>query len=459
MQESKRMGTESIGRLLVSFSVPAIVATVVTSMYNVVDRMFIGNGVGSQGIAAVSICFPIMLIMIAFGMLIGRGGNALVSIRLGQKRKDDAEMILGNALGLYLLLGLVFTLSGLTFIDPLLFFFGASEAVLPMAREYLFIILLGSTMHELSFGMNNFIRGEGNPTKAMVIMLVGAGLNVALDPLFIFGLDMGMQGAALATVLSQTVSALWVVHYYVSGSSLLKLQLRYFIPRWTIVKEIVAIGSPPLVMNLAACLLQAVLNHSLVRYGGDVAVSVMGVIFSAFMLLMMPLNGLCQGAQPLLGYNYGAGRPDRVRKTLLLTLGAGSLFALVMFILIQVGAGEIFQLFNAGDASFVAMGRHAIRINAAMLPLIGFQFVTANYFQAIGNARVAMFLSLSRQVVLLLPMLVVLPLFLGLEGLWMAGPLSDLASALIAAYMLARELGSHGRLSRQRDVGKAGAGH
>jgi len=455
MQESKRMGTESIGRLLVSFSVPAIVATVVTSMYNVVDRMFIGNGVGSQGIAAVSICFPIMLIMIAFGMLIGRGGNALVSIRLGQKRKDDAEMILGNALGLYLLLGLVFTLSGLTFIDPLLFFFGASEAVLPMAREYLFIILLGSTMHELSFGMNNFIRGEGNPTKAMVIMLVGAGLNVALDPLFIFGLDMGMQGAALATVLSQTVSALWVVHYYVSGSSLLKLQLRYFIPRWTIVKEIVAIGSPPLVMNLAACLLQAVLNHSLVRYGGDVAVSVMGVIFSAFMLLMMPLNGLCQGAQPLLGYNYGAGRPDRVRKTLLLTLGAGSLFALVMFILIQVGAGEIFQLFNAGDASFVAMGRHAIRINAAMLPLIGFQFVTANYFQAIGNARVAMFLSLSRQVVLLLPMLVVLPLFLGLEGLWMAGPLSDLASALIAAYMLARELGSHGRLSRQRDVDKA----
>ena len=455
MQESKRMGTESIGRLLVSFSVPAIVATVVTSMYNVVDRMFIGNGVGAQGIAAVSICFPIMLIMIAFGMLIGRGGNALVSIRLGQKRKDDAEMILGNALGLYLLLGLVFTLSGLTFIDPLLFFFGASEAVLPMAREYLFIILLGSTMHELSFGMNNFIRGEGNPTKAMVIMLVGAGLNVALDPLFIFGLDMGMQGAALATVLSQTVSALWVVHYYVSGSSLLKLQLRYFIPRWTIVKEIVAIGSPPLVMNLAACLLQAVLNHSLVRYGGDVAVSVMGVIFSAFMLLMMPLNGLCQGAQPLLGYNYGAGRPDRVRKTLLLTLGAGSLFALVMFILIQVGAGEIFQLFNAGDASFVAMGRHAIRINAAMLPLIGFQFVTANYFQAIGNARVAMFLSLSRQVVLLLPMLVVLPLFLGLEGLWMAGPLSDLASALIAAYMLARELGSHGRLSRQRDVDKA----
>ena len=449
------MGTENIGRLLVSFSVPAIVATVVTSMYNVVDRMFIGNGVGSQGIAAVSICFPIMLIMIAFGMLIGRGGNALVSIRLGQKRQDAAEVILGNALGLYLILGLVFTLSGLTFIDPLLRFFGASETVLPLAREYLFIILLGSTMHELSFGMNNFIRGEGNPTKAMVIMLVGAGLNVLLDPLFIFVLDLGIQGAALATVLSQTVSALLVLHYYASGTGLLKLQRRYFIPRWHIVKEIVAIGSPPLVINLSACLIQAVLNHSLVRYGGDVAVSVMGVIFSAFMLLIMPLNGLCQGAQPLLGYNYGAGRLDRVRTTLLLTLGAGSLFALFMFIVIQVGAGQIFQLFDARDASFVALGRHAIRINAAMLPLIGFQFVTSNYFQAIGNSRVAMFLSLSRQVMLLLPLLVVLPMFLGLEGLWLAGPVSDLGAAMIAAWLLIRELGSHGRLGGQRPVAPA----
>jgi putative MATE family efflux protein len=449
MKDSQRMGTEHIGKLLISFSVPSIIAAVVTSMYNVVDRIFIGNGVGSQGIAAVSICFPIMMIMMAFGMLIGRGGNALVSIRLGEKKQGEAEVILGNAFGLYMLLGLGFTSFGIIFLDPLLKFFGASQVILPLAREYLFIILLGSFMHEVSFGMNNFIRGEGNPTKAMMTMLIGALLNVILDPLFIFVLDMGIRGAALATILSQSVSALWVLHYYAGGDSLLALRWRNMLPQWPIVKAIVKIGSPPLAMNLAGCLIVAITNHALVRYGGDVGVSVMGVIFSASMLLMMPLNGLCQGAQPILGYNHGAGRQDRVRKTLILTLGCGTGFALAIFLLVQLGADRIFQLFNAADTSFVAMGTQAIRINMAMVPLIAFHFVTANYFQAIDNPRVAMFLSMTRQVLFLLPLLVILPLFWGLQGIWLAGPVSDLASAVIAGVLLVRELGEGGRLGKQ----------
>jgi putative MATE family efflux protein len=389
-----------------------------------------------------------MMIMMAFGMLIGRGGNALVSIRLGEKKQGEAEVILGNAFGLYMLLGVAFTSFGIIFIDPLLRFFGASETILPLAKEYLFIILLGSIMHEVSFGMNNFIRGEGNPTKAMATMLIGAFLNVILDPLFIFVLDMGIRGAALATVLSQTVSAMWVLQYYAGGASLLGLRGQNMFPRWPIVKAIMKIGSPPLVMNLAGCLIVAITNHALVRYGGDVGVSVMGVIFSASMLLMMPLNGLCQGAQPILGYNHGAGRPDRVRKALILTLGWGTLFALCIFLLVQLGAGRIFQLFNAQDTAFVAMGSQAIRINMAMVPLIGFHFVTANYFQAIDNPRAAMLLSMSRQVLFLLPLLVVLPMVWGLQGVWLAGPVADLAAAVIAGILLVRELGSRGRLGR-----------
>jgi putative MATE family efflux protein len=297
--------------------------------------------------------------------------------------------------------------------------------------------------------MNNFIRGEGNPTKAMMTMLIGALLNVILDPLFIFVLDMGIRGAALATILSQSVSALWVLHYYAGGDSLLALRWRNMLPQWPIVKAIVKIGSPPLAMNLAGCLIVAITNHALVRYGGDVGVSVMGVIFSASMLLMMPLNGLCQGAQPILGYNHGAGRQDRVRKTLILTLGCGTGFALAIFLLVQLGADRIFQLFNAADTSFVAMGTQAIRINMAMVPLIAFHFVTANYFQAIDNPRVAMFLSMTRQVLFLLPLLVILPLFWGLQGIWLAGPVSDLASAVIAGVLLVRELGEGGRLGKQ----------
>jgi putative MATE family efflux protein len=439
MDRSKQMGEQSISKLLVRFSVPAIVGMMVNALYNVVDRIFIGRGVGALGIAGATVGFPIMLILMAFGMLVGLGGNALVSIRLGQKKKEEAELILGNSFVLLVLLALVLTAAGLFFLKPMLLLFGASEKILPYAQDYLRIILLGSIFQAIGFGMNNFIRGEGNPKIAMLTMLIGAVLNTILDPIFIFVLGLGVKGAALATIISQAAAASWVLLYFLGGKSLLKIHLKNLRLNLQIVGKIISIGSAPFAMQLASSVMNAVLNRQLQTHGGDLAISTIGIIYSIFLMILMPIFGLNQGAQPIIGYNYGAQKYDRVKKTLQLAIAVATFWVIIGFVATQMFPHALVLLFN-DNKELLSMGTGAMRIFLMMLPLIGFQVVSSSYFQAVGKPKPAMLLSLSRQVLFLIPLIIILPHFFGLKGIWYAGPTSDLLSSLLTGAWLFIEI-------------------
>lgn len=442
MDQSKQLGEDKIVKLLIKFSIPAIVGMLVNALYNIVDRIFIGNGVGSLGIAGITIAFPIMLFIMASGMLIGLGANSLVSIRLGQGQRDEAEQIMGNALTLLIVISLAITAGGLVFLEPILKALGASPAVLPYARDYTEIILWGTLFQSIGFGMNNFIRAEGNPRIAMVTMLIGAVINTLLDPLFIFVFHWGMKGAALATILAQLVSALWVLYHYLGGRSTLKLHLRNLQLHQKTMGSILAMGSAPFAMQMAASLLTVIMNRSLTLYGGDVAVSAMGVVNSVVVLFLMPIFGINQGVQPIIGYNYGARKYDRVKEALKLAILSATAIVCAGFIVTQLFPREIVALFNSQDPELIAFGAHAISVFLIFLPIIGFQIVSSNYFQAVGKPKHAMFLSLSRQVVLLIPALLIFPRFFGVNGILYAGPFSDLVSSGLTAVFIARELKS-----------------
>jgi len=440
MNRAKLMGEAPIPKLLLAFSVPAIVGMMVNALYNVVDRIFIGQGVGALGLAGATIGFPIMNVLMAFTMLIGLGANSLVSIRLGEKKQEEAEHILGNALALFLLASALLTAAGLLFLKPLLAFFGASPQVMPYAVDYVSIILLGVVFQMLGFGMNNFIRGEGNPRIAMATMLIGALLNTILDPLFIFAFGMGIRGAAWATILSQAVSAVWVLSYFLGRRGLLKIHLRNLTLRAKIVAGILAIGSAPFVMQMGASMLNIVLNKQLAAFGGDLAISAMGIVASLMMMILMPIFGLNQGSQPIIGYNFGARRFDRVKRTLQLAIGAATAWVLLGFAATRLFPNALIGLFSSNNPELLALGTRTLRIFLAMLPIVGFQLVSSSYFQAVGKPRRAMFLSLSRQFILLIPALLILPSFLGLQGIWLAGPVSDLGASLVTAAWLAVEI-------------------
>lgn len=440
MNHSKQLGEGNIPQLLLKFSIPAIIGMVVTALYNVVDRIFVGQGVGSKAIAGIGVSFPFMILMMGFGMLTAFGAVSLISIRLGEHKKEEAEIILGN--GVVLLVGVSFILSiiGLLFIDPLLRFFGASPAILPYARVYLRIILYGGVFSGISFGMNHMIRAEGNPRFAMSTMLLGGILNTILDPLFIFVFKWGIAGAAWATILSQAVSAAWVVSYYLRGKSTLKIHPANFRLRPDVVRSILAIGSAPFALQVAASMVTIIFNHTMRFHGGDIGISAMNVVNSIAMLILMPLFGINQGAQPIIGYNYGARRFDRVKKTLTLAVMAATSIVLLGFIVTQIFAVQLISLFNAKDTEFILFGSHALRVFLLMLPIIGFQIISSNYFQATGKPKQAMVLTLSRQVLFLVPALLILPRIFGLEGVFWAGPTSDFFASIVTGVCLFYEL-------------------
>lgn len=439
MDHSKQLGEAKISKLLLKFSIPAITGMLVNALYNVVDTIFVGNGVGKLGIAGLTIGFPVMLVIMAFGMLVGIGATSLISIRLGEQKKEEAELIAGNAMILLISISAVITAAGLLFLDPLLQIFGASQEVLPYAREYLSIILWGAVFQSIGFGMNNFIRAEGNPKIAMFTMLIGAILNTILDPIFIFVLGWGIRGAAAATVFSQMVSAAWVLYYFFFGNSLLKIHLKNLRLRFPIVTGIIAIGSAPFAVQIAASVLTTIMNKSLGIYGGDTAISGMGVINRITLLVLMPIFGINQGAQPIIGYNYGAQKFDRVKKALKLAIAAATTIVLIGFTFTRLFPEQIISIFNS-DPELISFGARGLKIYLVFLPIIGFQIVSSNYFQAVGKPRQAMFLSLSRQVVVLIPALLILPRFFGLDGVLMAGPVSDLVSSILTGTWLFIEL-------------------
>ena len=440
MQKSELLGTAKIPALLLRFSVPAIIGMLVNALYNIVDRIFIGQGVGPLGIAGATITFPLMLIQMAFGMLIGLGANSLISISLGEQKRERAETILGNAFFLLVCIAVSLSALGLLFLTPLLKLFGASETILPYARSYASIILFGTLFQAIGMGMNNFIRGEGDPKTAMKTMLLGAILNTILDPIFIFVFKWGVGGAALATVISQGASAVWVLAYYFGGRSQLKIRLHNLLPRKDIVLKILAVGSAPFAMQLASALLNAIVNNQLTAYGGDLAVSAMGILFSIGMLFFMPIFGVNQGMQPIVGYNFGAKSYHRVVHAAYIAIGAGSVFVILGFLSIQLFPRALVSLFSGSSAELLDLGAYAIRRYFLMMPVIGFQMIASGYFQAVGKPKQAMFLTLSRQIILLIPLFLILPRFLGLDGIWLAPPIADLLSAALTGIFFYREL-------------------
>jgi len=439
MERSKALGEEEISALLWRFSLPAIIGMVVNALYNVVDSIFVGHGVGEVGLAAVTIAFPIMIILMGFGMLVGVGASAAVSLRMGQHKQHDAEKILGNSFTLAALLSVSLSAGMLWFLDPILISLGAQAEVLPYARDFTRIILMGSIFMYIGFGLNSVVRAEGNPQMAMKTVLISSGLNILLNPLFIFTFHLGISGSALATVISQAVSAIWIIVYFLSKKSVLRLRIENLKLDKSIVISIFKIGLSPFLMQIAASVVTVLFNFSLLKYGGELAVASIGIINRIAMLMLMPIFGLSQGLQPIIGYNYGAKNYSRVIKALKMAIYSATLFSVVGFLVVQIFDEQIIMLFNNNPA-LIAIGAHGMRIYLFMLPVIGFQLIGANYFQAVGKAGYAIILSMSRQIIILIPLVLLLPGILGLNGAWLASPIADLVSAILTGFFLMREI-------------------
>lgn len=445
MNRAERLGQERIFPLLLSFSLPAIVGMLVQALYNVVDRIFVGNGVGPLGLAGLTVIFPIMLVQMAFSMLIGLGATALISIRLGEERQAEAERIMSNAVGLLILVSVVMTVLGVAFLEPLIRLMGASDAVLPYARDYLSIILLGTVFQFIGFGMNHMIRAQGSPRIAMATMLIGAITNIILDFVFIFVLGWGVAGAALATVLSHVVSAAWVMSFFLRGQSQLRLDFRsIFRIQWPVVVQIVSIGFAPFSMQLAGSVQNFLLNQSLAHYGGDLAISAMGIVFSVNTIFLMPIFGINQGAQPILGFNYGAKKYERVKETLWYAAAGGTIMSTLGFAVTRLAPVPLVSLFGKHDLELMVLGMQAMKIVMVSYPIIGIQIIGANFFQALGKPKKAAFLSLSRRVLLLIPLVFILPRFFGVAGVYMAYPVADVVATITTLWFLRRELAKLG---------------
>lgn len=435
---TERLGENSVGKLLLEFSIPAIIAMIANALYNVVDSIFVGRGVGSLALTAVTIAFPIMLVLMAFSMLIGIGATALVSIRLGQQEHDEAEKILGTAFVTIILMGLILSAFMLIFLDPILKFLGATPDVFDYSKQFSTVILLGAVFQFISFGINNIIRAEGNPLISMATMLFSAVMNTILNPIFIFVFHWGVIGSALATVCTQIIVSAYIIYHFTLGKGNLKLHKKYLRIQFNLLLKIFAIGLSPFLLQMAASVTMFLFNKYLLNYGGEMAVAAMGVINRTAMMLLMPIFGINQGAQPIIGYNYGAKKFYRVKKTLFLASIAATTICLFGFTFIEIFSHQIIAIFNS-EKELVEIGAHGIRIYLLMLPIIGVQIVITNYFQAVGKAIKAILLSLTRQVLFLIPLIMILPNFFGLDGIWMAGPISDFLSATLAVILLIKE--------------------
>ena len=437
-KNNEYLKNEKIWRLLLKFSIPAIVGMLVNALYNVVDRIYIGR-LGPLVMTGIGLNLPFMTLLMAFGMLIGIGGGAIISIRLGQNRKNDAEKILGTAFLLLIIIMISVSVIGLIFKEPLLYLFGASEATIGYADEYISIILIGALFQGLGFGLNNIIRSEGNPKIAMYTMLIGAITNIILDPIFIFVFNMGIAGAALATIISQGISAIWVLRHFISGKGVLKLRRENLKIKIEMVKNIIGIGMSPFSMQIAASIVTIISNNALKTNGGDIAIGAMTVINAIAIFFMMPIFGINQGSQPIIGFNYGAKEYKRVKEALKLAITAASTLCIFGFIMTQFFTVTLIKIFNS-DPELIEVASKGMHIFLIMLPFIGFQIVSANYFQAVGKAKKAMFLSLLRQVIVLIPMLLIMPRIFGLTGVWMSGPIADLSASIVTALFLFQEM-------------------
>lgn len=447
------MGEESIPRLLVEFSAPVMTGMIVQAIYNVVNRMFIGNApeAATLGIAAITLSMPIALACMAFAGLVGFGGAAALSIYLGEGDGQRSERALGNGASLALAVGAGLTVAGLLALEPILRALGATREVLPFARDYNRILLLGSIPSTLGFALTNFIRAEGNPGRSMRIMIAGAACNVALDALFIPGLRMGVAGAALGTVLSQTLVAALAAAHYASRAGVVRFRAANLRIEGEIARRCLGLGSSGFILHVGNSLLNFVLNGQVARYGGDVGLAALGVVQSVGLFFLFPIFGINGGSQPLIGYNHGARRFDRVRSAARWAIAGAAAIAVAAFAAIQTAAHGIAGLFSGGDRALLELSASGLRIAYLLLPFVGFQIVAANYFTAVGKPLQAMLFTLCRQLLFLVPLAYALPRFLGLEGVFLAMPAADGLAVLVTAGFFLAEMRALG--------GRAGAAH
>ncbi len=428
---SNSLATENIGKLLWTYTLPAMVGTVVMSLYNIVDRIFIGQVVGPLAISGLALTFPFMIVLMAFGMLIGAGSASRISITLGQNDKHKAEKILGNAVTLTFIISGTAIILSLIFMDDILRLFGGTENTLQYAREFMQIIIPGGIFTALYFGLNNILRASGHPRKAMYNILLGAIVNIVLDPLFIYVFDWGIRGAALATVIAYIVGTINVSAHFFAKSSPLRFHMENFRLDKEIVKSILSIGMSPFSMQIGTSVVVILINSTLLKHGGDLAIGAYGIINSINMLVVMFIIGLNQGSQPIVGYNYGAGNYHRMFETLRLGVIIGTILSSIGFIIGMFFPHQVVSLFTS-DKELIEIAAVAQRITVAVFPIIGFQIVISNFFQSIGKAKMSIFLSLTRQFIFLIPAILVLPVFWGLNGAWASMPVSDGLSSIVS---------------------------
>lgn len=429
------LGTEKVGKLLKQYALPAIIAQTAASLYNMVDSIFIGQGVGPLAISGLAVTFPLMNLSTAFGTLVGAGAATMLSVLLGQKNYKAANKVLGNVVTLNIIIGFIFMAVALIFIDPILYFFGASENTLPYAKEYISIILLGNVITHLYFGLNAAMRSSGSPKKAMGLTIFTVVFNAILDPIFIFGFDMGIAGAAWATVISQTIAMFIVLHHFQDKSrafhfekGIVRLDLR-------VAKDSLSIGMGPFLMNAAACIVTLFINQQLRKYSGDLGIGAYGICNRLIFMFAMICMGLNQGMQPIAGYNYGARQYSRVKevfwKTAKMAMGMTTLCFLVGILIPRLACGIFTH-----DEQLLEMSAHAYRLTVIVFPIVGFQMIATNFFQSLGMVKKSVILSLSRQILFLLPLLYILPEFWGSDGIWLSFPISDLIATVLTAFML-----------------------
>lgn len=429
------LGTERIGKLLMQYAIPAIIAMTASSLYNMVDSIFIGHGVGALAISGLALTFPLMNLAAAFGSLVGVGASTLISVKLGQKDYDTAQRVLGNVLVLNVIIGLLFTVVTLIFLDPILYFFGGSDATVGYARDYMVVILLGNIITHIYLGLNAVLRSAGHPQKAMYATIATVLVNTLLDPLFIYVFDWGIQGAAIATITAQVLALIWQFKLFSNKNELLHFHKGIYRLKKKIVYDSLAIGMSPFLMNLAACFIVILINQGLQKYGGDLAIGAFGIVNRLVFIVVMIVMGLNQGMQPIAGYNYGAQQYLRVRKVLIVTIVAATLVTTFGFLVGMLMPELAVSIFTT-DEELIRLAAKGLRITVVFFPIIGFQMVTSNFFQSIGMASKAIFLSISRQVLILIPCLLILPRYYGQFGVWVSMPVSDISASLIAGSML-----------------------
>ena len=436
-QSTLELGTKPVGRLLMQYAMPAIIAMTASSLYNMVDSIFIGQGVGPMAISGLALTFPFMNLSAAFGAAVGVGASTCISVKLGQRDYSTAQNILGNTITLNLIIGVLFSIVSLLFLDPILYFFGASDQTIPYARDYMVIILLGNVFSHMYFGMNAVLRAAGKPRHAMYATMFTVIMNTMLDPLFIYTLGLGISGAAYATILSQMIALTWQIWLFADRSQLLHLCKGTYRLRKAIVRNIIGIGMSPFLMNVCACIVVIFINKGLLQYGCDMTVGAYGIANRTAFVFVMVVMGINQGMQPIAGYNYGARNTARLMKTLKLSMLAATVVTTSGFLVAEFIPELCARMFTP-DEQLIGLAAHGLRIIMATFPIVGYQMVVTNFFVSIGMAKTSIFLSMSRQMLFLFPLLLLLPLEFGVNGVWMSMPISDTLSALVTLWFMVR---------------------